>query len=226
MDINGNNRKLIIQGDNYYPSWSPDNKWLAFSEKGIIKIINLEGTLLRTFTGLIKVPLFYPDWSSDGRMILMSSPYVVGGGVFVSNQLFNAVRQLFGQSNNWSGFSARWTHEMDKLIYEKVSNKWHGGEIFLIDTSGIMDLRITNDNVDDRNPVISNGSDKIAWSCLVQITVMNIDGTGRKRLDYGQNPSWSPNSEFLVYSNANQDFTKEVIWRINLDGSNKIQLTF
>jgi Tol biopolymer transport system component len=225
MDVNGNSRKLIVRGLSYSSSWSPDSKWLTFSADGVIKIINLDGAVIRTFEGINNVPLLFPDWSSDGKKILMNSPYVVGGGVFISNPDLGPARQLFDQVK-LSGFGAKWTHNMEKLIYEKVSQEWSGGEIYLIDTLGINDLRITNDNVDDRYPVLSSINDLIAWSRNVQITIMGIDGTKRKMLDYGQNPSWSPGSDYLVYSNANQDFTKEVLWKINIDGSNKIQLTY
>ena len=224
-NINENNQILVAAGDNFNPSWSPDGKWLVFSANGTIKISNLDGSIIRTFEGINNVPLFFPDWSSDGRMILMSSPYVVGGGVFISTPLLESARQLFN-SEIFSGFSARWSHNMDKIIYEKVSHDWQGGEVFIMDTLGINDTRITNDNADDRYPVLSNTSELIAWCSNVQIIVMKIDGTGRKRLDYGQNPCWSPNSDFLIYSYANQDFSKEVLWKINIDGSNKTQLTF
>jgi Tol biopolymer transport system component len=56
--------------------------------------------------------------------------------------------------------------------------------------------------------------------------VMNIDGTNQKTPGYGQYPSWSPNSDYIVYSFANSDYTKEIIWKINIDGSNRTQLTF
>jgi Tol biopolymer transport system component len=224
MDIDGSNRKLLAAGNNFTPSWSPDGQWLAYTAEGTIKIINLEGSVIRTFGGINNVPLFFPDWSSDGKMILMSSP-LVGGGVFISDTMLESVRQLFDQAS-FSGYVARWNHRMDKIIYQKYSHDWHGGEICIIDTIGINDLRITNDNVDDRYPVLSNTSDMIAWSSRVRITVMKIDGTGRKTLDYGQYPSWSPGSDFVVYSNANSDFTKEVLWQINIDGSGKTQLTF
>lgn len=225
IDADGNNRRLLIKGDNYSPSWSPEGKWLVFTSNGVIKIINLDGNILRTFDGVNEVPLFFPDWSSDGNMILMSSPYVVGGGVYISTPLLEKARQLF-DSQVYSGFGARWSHNMDKIIYEKVSHDWAGGEIFILDTLGLNDSRVTNDNIDDRYPVLSNTNEMIAWSRDVQITIMKTDGTARKRLDYGQNPSWGPNSDFLVYSYANQDFTKEVLWKIKIDGSNKVQLTY
>lgn len=224
MDIDGTNRKLIIEGEHWTPSWSPDGQWLVFTSNGTIQIINNKGEGIRTFQGINDVPLFFPDWSPDGKMILMNSPYVDGGGVFISDPQFKNVRQMFNQIQ-LSGFSAQWSPNMDRIIYEKVSHDWDGGEVFIMDTLGINDSRITKDNLDDTNPRLSNNN-KITWSRNVRIMVMNVDGTNQKTFDYGQYPSWSPISDYIIYSNANDDFTKEVLWKINIDGSNKTQLTY
>ena len=60
----------------------------------------------------------------------------------------------------------------------------------------------------------------------MEIYIMSTDGSNRHRLDYGQYPNWTPDGQFIVYSNANNDFTKEVLWKIDINGKNKIQLTF
>ena len=198
---------------------------MTFSSNGIIEIIKIDGDSIRTCQGINEVPLFYPDWSKNGKMILMNSPYVNGGGVFISDPQFKYVRQLF-DATKYSGFSAQWVPDMNKIIFEKVSHEWEGGEIFIMDTLGISDSRITNDNLDDRNPTLSNNGNMITWSRNVRIMVMNVNGTKLKTLDYGQFPSWSPNSDYIIYSNANSDRTKEVLWKIDFDGTNKTQLTY
>jgi Tol biopolymer transport system component len=225
MNMDGTNKRLMLKGEHWTPRWSPDGQWLTFSSNGTIEIIKIDGDSIRTCQGINDVPLFYPDWSKNGKMILMNSPYVNGGGVFISDLQFKFVRQLFDQTK-FSGFSAQWVPDMSKIIYEKVSHEWAGGEIFIMDTLGINDSRITNDNLDDRNPTLSNNGNLITWSRNMRIMVMNVNGTKQKTLDYGQFPSWSPNSDYIIYSNANSDRTKEVLWKINFDGTNKTQLTY
>ena len=225
MNMDGTNKRLLLNGEHWTPRWSSDGQWLTFSSNGIIEIIKIDGDSIRTFQGINEVPLFYPDWSQNGKMILMNSPYVNGGGVFISDPQFKHVKQLFDKTK-FSGFSAQWVPDMDKIIYEKVSHDWKGGEIFIMDTLGINDTRITNDNLDDRNPSLSNNGNMITWCRNVRIMVMNVNGTKQTTLDYGQHPSWSPNSDYIIYSNANSDMTKEVLWKINFDGTNKKQLTF
>lgn len=39
-------------------------------------------------------------------------------------------------------------------------------------------------------------------------------------------PAWSPDGQSIIYSNTNNDFTKEVLWKIDINGNNKIQLTY
>lgn len=225
MRFDGTERKLVVRGMNYSPSWSPDGQWLVFTSNGTLQIINLQGDSTRVFQGVNNVPLSFPDWSQDGRSILFNSSYVNGGGVFICDPLFLTVRQIFNQYQ-FSGFSARWSSNGDKIIYQKVSHTWEGGEIFIIDTLGKEDNRITNDNMDDREPTISPNGGMIACSKNVCIYVMNSDGTNQHKLDYGQHPNWSLDSKSIYYSNANQDFTKEVLWKIDINGKNKVQLTY
>ena len=225
MRMDGTERRLLLRGRHYSPSWSPDGQWLVFTSDGILRIINLQGDSIRTFQGINNVPLFFPNWASNGKSIIFSSPFVNGGGFFVCDPLFINVKRIF-DSNFISGFSPKWSSSCDKIIYQKVSHDWEGGEIFIIDTLGLHDNRITNDNMDDREPSLSPDDYYIACSKNVRIYVMNSDGTNQHKLDYGQYPTWSPNSKYIIYSNANNDFTKEVLWKIDINGNNKIQLTF
>lgn len=224
-DSDGTNRRLLFKGDHWSPSWSPDGEWLVFTTGGTLQIINLEGDSIRTFQGINNAPLFFPDWSSDEESILFSSPLVEGGGFFTCNPFFLNVKQLFDQYEI-SGFSAKWLPDSKKIIYQKNTHDWSFGEIFIIDTAGINDIRLTENDRDDRYPSWSLNDEFIAWSSNIEIYVMNADGSNQRRLDYGRYPDWTPDSEYIIYCNANNDISKEVLWKIDKNGKNKIQLTF
>jgi len=79
MDNDGTNRRLLFKGDHWSPSWSPDGQWLVFTSGDTLQIINLEGDSIRTFQGIGDLPLYFPDWSKDGKLILFGSP--LEGGI-------------------------------------------------------------------------------------------------------------------------------------------------
>jgi len=228
IDIDGTNRNLILRGDHFSPDWSPDGRSLVFSSNGILQIIDVDGDSIRTFNGLpgfSHLPLHEPDWSSDGDEIIFSAPLTDDGGVFkVTPDLLSVTRILLPATNN--GMYASWSPDRSKIVYEKGNRSLESVEIFIIDTALISEQQLTYDKKDDRNAKWSLNGGLIAWSSDVRISIIDINGNNRKTLDYGQYPSWSPESDFLVYSNANSDFTKEVLWKISINGSDKAQITF
>ena len=70
MRSDGSDRRLLLEGNHFGQSWSPDSQWLVFSSVGTLQIINLEGDSIRTFHGIQDLPLYSPDWSLDGEEIL------------------------------------------------------------------------------------------------------------------------------------------------------------
>jgi len=225
MNSDGTNRRLVLKGRHWSPSWSPDGNWLAFTSDGTLRIINFEGDSIRTFHGMQDLLLYSPDWSGDGKEILFSAPMTLNGGVFRMSPDFLSIKRILNPQTN-NGMYASWSPDRSKIVYQKGNQSWESVEIFITDTALVSEKRLTDDNKDDRHAAWSSDGNMITWSSNVLIKVMNIDGTNQKMLDYGQYPCWTPDSKYIIYSNANLDVTKEVIWRINIDGKNKTQLTF
>jgi len=223
MNIDGTNRRLLLEGAHWSPSWSPDGNLLVFTSNGVLQIINLTGDSIRTFEGVNDVPLYFPDWSPDGKLILFSSPYVEGGGFFLCNPFFQNVRLLFSHYD-LPGINPTWSPEGEKILYTKYVNK--NEELFVVDTSGNFDTQLTNIKGTNRYPAWSPDGKMIAWSSNTEIYLMNADGSNQHRLDYGRFPTWSNDSKYIIYSNANDDFSEEVLYIIDINGKNKIQLTY
>ncbi len=227
MNEEGTNRKLLLKGDHWSPSWSPDGEWLVFTSGGILQIINLEGDSIRTFQGVNELQLYSPDWSLDGLSILFSAPLTIEGGVFEMSPDFENVRRLLYPATN-NGMYASWSPDRSKIIYTKTGQGQisPAPEIYIIDTALINENRLTENNRDDRYPVWSPDGHLITWSSNIEIYLMNSDGSNQRRFDYGRFPAFTPDSKYIIYCNANDDISKEVLFKIDINGKNKIQLTF
>lgn len=64
----------------------------------------------------------------------------------------------------------------------------------------------------------------IAWGNNLRLMIMNADGAGRHMITYGNDPSWSVN-DILVFSHANQNYSREVLYTYDLEGKTITQIT-
>lgn len=228
IDKNGNNRQLVLQGHHYNPAWSPNAQWLVFSSGGVIQKCKVNGDELTKFSGLdyLENPQFYsPDWSPDMNYILFDKPFAPEGGLYYATSDFSKSGRSYGLLIE-TGSQPELSPDGDKFIFCKGSQSFKGGiELFIVDTLGTNEIQLTQNNKEDLGPTWSPSGQKIAWSSNVRINTMKVDGSNQKFLIYGQYPSWSVNNE-IVFSYANNDYSKEVLYIVHPDGSNKKQITF
>lgn len=71
-DGTGRRRLTADSGESYFPAWSPDGKWIAFSCNGRLCRIPADGSGPReNLLALSNRYVLYPEWSDDGERILM-----------------------------------------------------------------------------------------------------------------------------------------------------------
>jgi Tol biopolymer transport system component len=107
-------------------------------------------------------------------------------------------------------------------------------EIFTIRKDGTGRLRLTNNDVDDDDPVYSPSGRRIAFEREVgglddELFVMRADGRRIRRLTNNDcddaNPTWSPNARWLAFDSSCPDSDGRDVWKIRLSDLDRVQLT-
>ena len=96
--------------------------------------------------------------------------------------------------------------ENGKVVY--VSGPDHNTEIFLIDPDGSNTVQLTDNSVDDADPVWSPDGRTIAFTSLRDgdsaVYLMDADGSEQRRLTAGADPAWSPDGSQIIYEGSDE----------------------
>lgn len=100
----------------------------------------------------------------------------------------------------------------------KVSFYVDGENLYVVNAAGVKTL--INEGPSYR-PVLSPDGKKVAFNQVDDVCVMNIDGTGKKVIARGFNPSWVNDSQ-IVFERTEDDghtYTAGELYIANADGS-------
>jgi TolB protein len=123
---------------NYFPSWSPDGKRIAFTsspavgeEQLQVSLINADGTNLRSLNGPSQ-RAGLPAWSPDGKQLAFAAgdqrPQV-----YVSDAEGNGIRRLSPEEG--AGFAPFWLRDGKRIGYSKFAEQPQG-RIVLVGADG------------------------------------------------------------------------------------------
>jgi len=206
----------------------------SIEEKGVIFIMNWNGTNLRRITRN-RMGNNAPSWSPDGKWLAFSSFKTNPPGVFliptnggrqlrVSSRKAQAIGGSFSPANPTSRF----------FIYSQLIGKRRPNyELVRYDLFRRIKRRLTNSWGIDVSPSYSPDGRKIVFNSSrhgnPHIYVMNSDGTNLNRItfsgNYNTEPVWSPKGDKIAYTGRVKRGKEIDIVTMNPDGSGMRRLT-
>jgi TolB protein len=197
-----------------------------FSGNKEIYLVDWDGQGLAQITrnGSINIQ---PTWNKLGNRLAFTS-YVSGNpDLYVADLVRGRITRLSSRSGINSG--ASWSPD-GKTIALTLAPKGDP-DIYAIDAAnGRHVARLTRDEGIDVSPVYSPDGAKIAFVSErgggVQVYVMNVDGTGVRRVTFQGNhntdPAWSPDGTKLAFVSRDRHFD---VFTVRADGTGMRRIT-
>ena len=194
-DTAGVATQQVVGGAWHSPDWSPDGTHLAISQVGIYSV-RITGDSLKAIT----TKGYRPRWSPNGNELAFEDfdAYSMGSIELVSRD-GTGMRSLRTAGGDW--MQPDWSPDGTRLVHVRRPSP---EEIFVMDTTGHAEQRLTTDEYSDLDPAWSPDGQWIAWTSVRQagseVWLMKPDGTEAHALTPGGSPSWSPDSRRIAFA--------------------------
>ncbi len=241
-----NERKWLHSPNAVGMAWSPDGKWVAFSQRNAKQESNLFVLELRTgkqknITARLRglgMDFFSPDWSGDGKWLALvcrlrdeirSNICIIKADGDNWKQLTNAPHE-----NHQNGHPS-WSPNEEKIVFNAggggigADEKDHG--IFVMDRNGRNRVRLSPSG---QGPAWSPDGTKIAFYSNLRnlgqedIYVMDTDGANIVRVTNHPSPdrlpAWSPDGRWIAFMSS-RERTGWDIYVVNANGGEARQVT-
>lgn len=200
------------EGDEQWPSWSPDGEWLVFSSDRTgnwdLFMIRSDGTGLKqlTFTPYNER---YPAFSPDGQWIAYSSDQSGNDDLWMMRVDGSVLQRITNDPD--SEVEPSWSPDGSKIAF--ASDRTGHWDIWLIDPESTLLTPITDDEAEDRDP---------AWSLNGEMIAFDSNRSGN--WDIWKAEILPGELTYRIAFTRGKDAEQE-IYLIDADGFNEFQLT-
>jgi Tol biopolymer transport system component len=242
VDFNSLTLLTSNQYENYFPSWSPDGRKIAYYthfswQSWAIMIVNADGSQpyqLTTSSGET-VCSFGPVWSPDGQQLAFNvEPDPIPTCEIKHTEI--AVIDIedgevdFLTHNDANDIIGSWSPGGKQLVF--TSDRDGKDEVYVMNADGSDQLRLTELESTNSMPVFSLDGKYITFVSNRdgndEIYIMEADGSDPRRITNNANsdwqPTWSPDGRQIVFISGTIGSGFD-IFVINQDGTNLRQLT-
>ena len=221
-----NERKWLHNPNAVGMTWSPDGKWVAFSQRNAKQEGNLFVLELRTgkqknitarWRGL-GMNFSSPAWSGDGKWLALTCRLrdEIRSNICIIKADGDGWKQLTNAADKHQYGGPSWSPDGEKIAF-------HGGGIFVMDRNGRNRIQLSPKG---RHPDWSPDGGKIAFYSNLHniaqqdIYVMNADGANIVRVTNHPKsdrlPAWSPDGRWIAF----MSFRGQTGWDIHVVNTN------